>query len=189
MNIRWKRAEGCTLLLTFLLATAFFASKTAIANAEGLSVSGDSADVPIKLTTQGASFTATVPTVLPYCASTDGTVMTTGCLKLINRSPGQIEVKKMAVELPEDWRYNQEEGDEDKVIRLIVQGEDVSKTGSVDLKEFEPIDGGDKLLLYVAACCDGSGIEDGIVEKAKLTIVLGWNKNNENEGENENENR
>ena len=179
MKILGKKREGCALFLAFALLCGVFASANAVASAEDLSISGDSTDVPIRLTTQGASFTATVPTVLPYCASADGTVMTAGCLKVINRSPGQIEVKKMAVELPEDWRYNTEEGDEDKVIRLIIQGEDVSKTGSVDLSEFEPIDGGDKLPLYVAACCDGSAIEGRTIDRAKLTIILGWNKTNE----------
>lgn len=171
-----KRIKAGVLLFVVFVAAAFFISPLA-AYGDSLNYSGESTDIPIKLTTQGASFSATVPTVIPFCANTDGTVLTTGCLKLINRSHGQIAVKKMVVELPEDWEYSSAAGTKaDKTIRLNIQGKDIPKDGDADLSKFEAIDGGENLSICLNACCDGAKNEGGTITQARVTIILGWNK-------------
>lgn len=180
MNIKERIPEHLTMLVAAVLVMGLIISWPVYASADSnhAGISGQSTDSPIKLTAQGASFSATVPTVLPYCAQTDGTVATAGCLKVINRSLGQIEVKKMVVELPEDWAnsYADANGKGDKVIRLNIQGKDVPRTGVVNLEKFDVIDGGEALPICITACCDSDAMEGGVIEEAKLTIILGWNK-------------
>lgn len=93
-------------LLSCVLALAMVASMGAVAFADEIDTSDSPASVPVELTVSAATFSVTVPSVLPITVNSEGTITTADDVKIVNNSAGKVAVKNIVINGTNGWKLD-----------------------------------------------------------------------------------
>jgi len=171
--MRTGRKESLILVLLFALIS-FLLLDAAAAHAEDVSASGDSTNIPIRLTTQPACFSVRLPTALPYWIQSDGTVLLPDSLPISNRGRGQVRVADLMVEQTDGENGTDDEGNGRPKLSFELQGVRIGPDGHAEEGVPGTVDGNSDLRLTCTARSDGGSSGNGTAGAAALTVILDW---------------
>ena len=165
-----------SLILVNLLSVSSFASE--------ITTAGGNNDVPVELTQSVATFSVTVPTVLPVDLDANGVVTVATDNKIINNSWGPVEVKGVSLTPLNDWVLVDFETDfKNKKVGLKEFGFELNNSpvltdGSCEAT-FDVIPGNSEINFTYDANVATQKIDLTDVQIAYVIFTIGWCKGNE----------
>ncbi len=179
---------GSMISIALAVVMALSLCSVAFAADNEITTSGGTATVPVSLTAEAATFSATVPTSLPVSVAADGTVTVATDAKIVNHSHGMIAVQGLTVSGTNSWNtvaYDSADAGampvNTKSVALVINGEKTTGANTISFtaSNWAALDAAcattdDELPITYSAIVPAQSTAMSGSAIANVVFTLGW---------------